>query len=250
MRSSILATKLRVLFQRIVEVINFHFSATPSLVIIWKMSQLHYMFFPLYVYLANARAELYSVVTLPWIFLLDTPDPYGRGTMDYLVYPYSPLFHQKSVWNIIEIALMLFGACLFLWSFVMWVKNRDKLIKNGLYKVIRHPQYLGIIVAVLGLSLMATAPIALISWGAMAYAYILMGLFEERSLTNKFGDKYTSYKDKTWFMLPFPKIVKGKFGCIKTAILATLALIAYEMIVVYVSYYIVYIPPPPPIPYG
>ena len=234
-----MTTKLRVLVRRIVGVINFYFSAAPSVWIILKMPSLTYMFFPLY---------FYSVMTLPWTILLETPDPFGRGTLDYLVYPYAPLLHQKSVWNIIEIAIMLFGACLFLWSFVMWVRSRGKLMRNGLYKVIRHPQYLGIIVAVLGLSLMATAPIALISWGTMAYAYVLMSLFEERSLMNKFGSEYMNYKAKTWFMFPFPKILTRKLSYITTAILATLALIAYEMTVVYVSYYIVY--KLPPLPFG
>lgn len=223
----ILTKKLFILIQRIVEFVVFYFSAVPSMWVILN-PLLYIMFLPL---------GMHFAMTLPWPFLKDVPDPYGRGTLSFLAYQYRPLLSQKSVWNIIETALMLFGVCLFLWSFVIWMKSGGKLVRGGPYKVFRHPQYLGIIVAVLGLSLRTARPIALISWGIMTYAYVLMAFFEEQSLADKFGDEYANYRAKTWFIFPFPKIVIKKFGRTAIVVLATLALITYVMIVVYVSYY-------------
>lgn len=225
----ILAKKLLILIQRVVGFVIFYFSAVPSMWVILN-PLLYIMFFPL---------GMHFAMTLPWPFLGDVPDPYGRGTLYFLAYQYMPLLSQKSVWNIVEIALMLFGACLFLWSFVMWMKSGGKLMRDGPYKVIRHPQYLGIIVAVLGLSLRTARPIALISWGIMAYAYVLVAFFEEQSLADKFWEEYANYRAKTWFIFPFPKIAIKKFGRTAIVILATLTLITYVMILVYVSYYYV-----------
>lgn len=122
----------------------------------------------------------------------------------------------------------------------MWMRNVGKLTADGPYRVIRHPQYFGLILAILGLSLRTARPIALMSWGIMAYTYVLMALFEERSLVNKFGNEYCNYSAKTWFMFPVPKAVTKRFSHATVVAIATLALIVYIMTTVYVSYYLVF----------
>ncbi|MBS7609918.1 hypothetical protein KEJ36_01540 [Candidatus Bathyarchaeota archaeon] len=112
---------------------------------------------------------------------------------------------------------------------------------SGPYRFIRHPQYFGLIIAVLGLSLGVARPIALISWGIMAYLYVLFALFEENSLMAIF-EHYREYKGKTSFMLPLPSRFNkaiDHLGSRRLILLGTLILILYIMGVIYSSFYCV-----------
>ena len=111
---------------------------------------------------------------------------------------------------------MLIGTAIFSWSFALWVEDRSALLTKGLYRIFRHPQYLGIIVLILRVSLRTARPISLISWVTMTYAYVLMSYFEEQGLTKKLGEAYLNYKSNTWFMLPFPDALKPKLDNIRT----------------------------------
>jgi protein-S-isoprenylcysteine O-methyltransferase Ste14 len=73
----------------------------------------------------------------------------------------------------------------------------DKLIKTGIFSVVRHPQYLGFILFNIGFigitqqilpSVLAVASVILIVLGIKR---------EEQELEEKFGNKYQKYKQKT-----------------------------------------------------
>ena len=228
--------KLERLIRGIVRIAALYFSSIPS---IWVVLNplLYIMFLPLGVNFA---------MTLPWPFLKDIPDPFGRGTTLYFL---AFVFHASILdggwaffWFTVQNVLMLAGTCLFVWSFASWLKSRGKLITSGPYKAVRHPQYLGLIIAVLGLSLRSARPIALISWGTMTYAYVLMAYLEELALASRIGEEYVKYKAKTWFMIPTPKVsVKGpsRLGRVAVTLAATSALISYILAIIYISPHLV-----------
>jgi len=215
----------------IVRLAALYLSAVPSLWVVVN-PLLYIMFLPL---------GVHYVMTLPWPFLKDLPDPFGRGmTVYFLTHMYSALAMSEasSLWNTVEDILMLSGLSLFLMSFAWWLRSRGKLMATGPYRLVRHPQYLGSIIAILGLSLRAARPIALISWGTMTYAYVLMAYFEEQSLAKRLGKEYVDYRARTSFMLPTPRIPgKGSanLGRGPVVLTATLGLILYILIVIYVS---------------
>jgi protein-S-isoprenylcysteine O-methyltransferase Ste14 len=134
---------------------------------------------------------------------------------------------------------MLIGTAIFSWSFALWVEDRSALLTKGPYRIFRHPQYLGIIVLILGVSLRTARPISLISWGTMTYAYVLMAYFEEQGLTKKLGEAYLNYKSNTWFMLPFPDALTPKLDNIRTwvkIVIATIILVAYILAIIFFSF--------------
>lgn len=73
----------------------------------------------------------------------------------------------------------------------------------GFYKLVRHPLYLGFIIAFWATPVMTVGHL-LFSAGMLAY--ILIGIhFEERDLIRQFGDEYILYKDRVRGLVPVPK---------------------------------------------
>lgn len=84
------------------------------------------------------------------------------------------------------------------------VQEKPKLIKEGIFKIIRHPCYSGFMVALWGLGLTT------LNWVFFIEIFIFsLGIFliqiaiEERQLEVFFGEEYTQYKKQTKKLIPF-----------------------------------------------
>ena len=98
--------------------------------------------------------------------------------------------------------------CIFIWEFLYWVRyGKGEIITSGPYRLCRHPQYLGIIVAALGFTLLTMSPIANISWLIMTYIYILMASIEEYHIAMEISE-YVDYKKKCTFIIPYIRILR------------------------------------------
>jgi protein-S-isoprenylcysteine O-methyltransferase Ste14 len=73
----------------------------------------------------------------------------------------------------------------------------------GLYKLVRHPIYLGFIIAFWAAPVMTYGHLL---FSIVTLAYILVAIqFEERDLTTEFGDQYRSYMGNVRGLVPLPK---------------------------------------------
>ncbi len=100
----------------------------------------------------------------------------------------------------------LSGACLWIIAMIQLGRSLqvlpggDRLITKGIYKVIRHPVYLGINLTLGGLFIALGSVHALVFWALVVLPLNrLRSRYEEVALTKKFGDQYRHYKNKTWF---------------------------------------------------
>lgn len=109
------------------------------------------------------------------------------------------------------VALFAAGGALRLWpvfvlgdrfSGLVAIQPGHTLVTSGVYRTIRHPSYLGLLVSSLGWGL------AFNTWvGVLLTAFLVPPLIarihaEERLLASQFGDEYEAYRARTSRLLP------------------------------------------------
>jgi protein-S-isoprenylcysteine O-methyltransferase len=113
----------------------------------------------------------------------------------------------------IGIAVMLCGTALRLWATralgkfytrTLLISDGHRVVREGPYKTLRHPGYLGIILLFIG------AGLATVNWiAATLVMFTIVAPYpyrircEERMLVASFGQQYKDYADHTWRLLPF-----------------------------------------------
>ena len=68
-----------------------------------------------------------------------------------------------------------------------------RVVDKGVYSVVRHPQYLGYTLLVLGFGFLDPHPLALVLAGGAAVFFYLQCIGEERYCRAAFGDDYNNY---------------------------------------------------------
>jgi protein-S-isoprenylcysteine O-methyltransferase Ste14 len=77
-----------------------------------------------------------------------------------------------------------------------------EVITEGVYAVIRHPQYLAAILAHIGCSILFSGLYSLISTPLIVAYNVLISWKEEKELMKEFGETYRIYKEKTPMFFP------------------------------------------------
>src|ERR1700754_593958 len=94
----------------------------------------------------------------------------------------------------------LFGLTQVVTYFVGRIVEPMKFKTPGLYRLIRHPIYLGFIIAFWSAPTMTLSHLL---FAAVTTAYIFVGIYlEERDLVSMFGDQYRRYRDKVAMLIP------------------------------------------------
>jgi len=86
-----------------------------------------------------------------------------------------------------------------------WSKDtgEGKLVKEGFYHYIRHPQYTGLLLLSFGMiAEWATIPL-LIMYPVMVLMYFRLAKQEEMDILSTFGEEYKTYMKDTKMLIPF-----------------------------------------------
>jgi protein-S-isoprenylcysteine O-methyltransferase Ste14 len=120
------------------------------------------------------------------------------------------LYHSPAVQvlgTMLAIAGLLFAAWARLhlgknWSAAVTSKEGHELVRSGPYRIVRHPLYAGLFLAVLGTSLTAETGDAFIGLLVMSAAYLLKLRREDDLLAAEFGTQYEMYCREVPALLP------------------------------------------------
>ena len=121
-------------------------------------------------------------------------------------------YQSSLAFKIIGFSIILFGLVVSIlgreylssnWSGKVIIQEKHDLVKKGPYKIIRHPIYSGVIVMMIGSSVIIGNIICFI-W----LIFCFFGLFkkskqEEELLVSKFGEDYEQYKKETKMIIPY-----------------------------------------------
>ncbi len=82
--------------------------------------------------------------------------------------------------------------------------QQDHLLEtHGVYAIIRHPSYVGAILALMGWTLVFRSLLVLVLVPILIWIVIVRIQAEERLLAAQFGQTYAEYRERTWKLLPF-----------------------------------------------
>jgi len=91
--------------------------------------------------------------------------------------------------------VMLAGMSLVVlgWWKIHWAG--DKLITDGVYGIVRHPQYLGFILITTGMLIHWPTLLTLVMFPILVVAYVHLAKKETKELGERFGEKYQIYRN-------------------------------------------------------
>jgi len=118
---------------------------------------------------------------------------------------------------IIEKAFLIMGVVILVYSIVhLETRKKEGLVTSGPYRLVRHPQYFGIIISTLGLTSWSVwilnntfgmgflNPLQTIGvWFIELLAYASLASIEELYLTKNYGEAFEDYRRQVPFLVPF-----------------------------------------------
>jgi protein-S-isoprenylcysteine O-methyltransferase Ste14 len=88
------------------------------------------------------------------------------------------------------------------WSARVTLKEGHQIIRTGPYRFVRHPIYTGMLLAVIGTSLVVGEWRGVLAVVLMLAAHSRKAMREEALLTSEFGEEYAAYRQSTGFLFP------------------------------------------------
>lgn len=89
------------------------------------------------------------------------------------------------------------------WSGRVTLKSGHELVRSGPYRWVRHPVYMGALLALLGSALASGKLSAMLGFLLAIAALVYKLRIEERWMSAQFGDQYRNYQSASWALLPF-----------------------------------------------
>ncbi|WP_442753734.1 methyltransferase family protein [Methylocystis sp. JAN1] len=109
------------------------------------------------------------------------------------------------------VALAAAGGALRLWpvavlgprfSGLVAIQPGHRLVTSGVYRLVRHPSYAGLLVSALGWGLAFNSMLGVLIAALNVIPVVARIRAEERLLLEHFGSEYEAYRAKTWRLIP------------------------------------------------
>ena len=109
------------------------------------------------------------------------------------------------------VAVLVVGSSLRLWPvFVLGrrfsgfvaIQRNHELVTTGIYRYVRNPSYLGLLVGSLGWALVFRSGVGIVITALLLIPLVARMRSEERLLAEHFGAEYEGYRARTWRLVP------------------------------------------------
>jgi protein-S-isoprenylcysteine O-methyltransferase Ste14 len=102
-------------------------------------------------------------------------------------------------------ALLFVGFGIFMqgWRELHRARQENRLVTDGLYGMVRHPQYTGLFIALFGEGIAHWPTLFSVTlFPVIVLAYTLLARNEERKVLKEFGDEYRAYRERVPMLFP------------------------------------------------
>jgi len=140
------------------------------------------------------------------------------GIIGLLIGYVPPYADRVGIWALDGESLRWFGVVLYaiggvlrLWpvfvlgyrfSGLVAIQHDHRLVTSGIYSVIRHPSYLGLLLNALGWVLAFRSGVGILLWALLIPPVVARIGAEEVLLASQFGAEYEAFRARTWRMIP------------------------------------------------
>jgi len=162
----------------------------------WKSAGLTAAFFiSLFTEMFGIPLTIYLVAPLLGV----TPEMFGMHESHLWAYLLArtgvmPLEAGVYLVMFVSTAFLLIGFSLVALGWKRVYGGQGELVTTGLYAKLRHPQYLGLIIIVLGFLIMWPTILTILLAPFLIGKYILLGRQEDRELEKEFGEDFRRYR--------------------------------------------------------
>lgn len=140
-----------------------------------------------------------TIYLLTWLVGYQNPLTHNAG---HLLYPFVSMEGYGLIGHGLSDVMILGGILLVLSGGKSIYSGVDAFVTIGMYKRLRHPQYLGILLATAGLLLQWPTLPAIVMWPILVILYYRLAKREEREMVVKFGEAYIEYRRRTPMFIP------------------------------------------------
>ncbi|OGK82505.1 MAG: hypothetical protein A2X53_11905 [Candidatus Rokubacteria bacterium GWA2_70_23] len=112
---------------------------------------------------------------------------------------------QAGVYLVMTVSTVLIAAGLSLLA-VGWAtvyRGRDRLVTDGIYRYLRHPQYVGLMLIIFGFNIMWPTVLTFLMAPVLIVMYVRLARREDEELATFFGEAFLGYAARTRAFLPW-----------------------------------------------
>jgi protein-S-isoprenylcysteine O-methyltransferase Ste14 len=104
---------------------------------------------------------------------------------------------------VMSIGLIGAGASLVAVGWYQVYRGKGELVTGGIYRALRHPQYLGLILIVVGFNLQWPTLLTLLMAPVLIVMYVRLARWEDLELATFFGERYLEYARRVPAFIPW-----------------------------------------------
>ncbi|NJD53049.1 MAG: isoprenylcysteine carboxylmethyltransferase family protein [Candidatus Methanoperedens sp.] len=146
-----------------------------------------------------------TIYVLSSLFGLNLSFGHAQGHLLGVLISKAGFMSMDAAWALVMVtssAVIFLGLFLMSKGWSMIHSSSGELVTEGIYRYVRHPQYLGLVVLTIGLLIQWPTIITLLMWPVLVLMYYRLAKREENEALEAFGERYEEYKRRTPMFLP------------------------------------------------